>query len=152
MSTALEQEQSEQRTLERVLRHLLPPQVIPFAHPRNHTLAMYGGIDSPQNAIEVLTANEWKVLVALAESYPYYSPYEALLAGLTSLSVERSRALLQAAHQHGTLRQELRPLRDVIKTLRRKLRSFSLAVVSLNRLGSQLTVGVPSHASKEVTG
>ena len=152
MSTALEQEQNEQRTLERVLRHLLGEQVILFAHPRNHTLAVYGGTDSPQNVIEVLTANEWKVLLALAESYPYYSPYEVLLAGLTSLSVERSRALLQAAHQHGTLRQELGPVRDVIKKLRRKLRSFSLTVISLNRLGYHLTVGVPSNASEETIG
>ena len=97
MSTALEQEQYQQRTLERVLRQLLPEQVILFAHPRNHTLAMWRGPDSPQNVIEVLTANEWKVLLALAESYPYYSPYEALLAGLTSLSVEQSR---RSCRQH----------------------------------------------------
>ena len=43
-------------------------------------------------------------------------------------------------------------MRDVIKKLRVKLRSFSLAVVSLNRLGYLLTIGVPSHASEETTG
>lgn len=86
MSTPLEQEQNEQLTIERVLRQLLPPQVILFANPRNHTLAMWGGTDSPQNVIEVLTANEWKVLFALAESYPCYSPYEVHASPCSQLS------------------------------------------------------------------
>lgn len=43
-------------------------------------------------------------------------------------------------------------MRDVIKKLRVKPRSFSLAVVSLHGLGYHLTVGVPSNASEEATG
>jgi hypothetical protein len=82
---------NEQPLIEQVFHQLLPEQVVPFANPSNHTLSMYEGVDSPQNTIEVLTANEWKILLALAESYPHYSPYEALFACLTPLSAEQSR-------------------------------------------------------------
>jgi hypothetical protein len=79
------------------------------------------------------------VLLALAEFYPHYSPYEVLLAQLASISPEYSRTLLHEAQQRKTVRQVLGPVRDVIKHLRVKLTPFSLAIVSLHGLGYQLT-------------
>jgi hypothetical protein len=67
-------------------------------------------------------------------------PYEVLIARIASTSPEYCRQRLREAHQRGTLGQELGPIRDVIKTLRVKLRSFSVEVVSLYGLGYFLAV------------
>ncbi len=61
-------------------------------------------------AQQQFTKNEWNILLTLLSSYPYYAPYEVLLASLTSLSPTDCRKRLQEAQQAGskTLKQELR--------------------------------------------
>ena len=52
-------------------------------------------------AQQQFTKNEWSVLLTLLSLYPYYAPYEVLLASLTSLSPAACRTRLQAAQQAG---------------------------------------------------
>jgi hypothetical protein len=111
---------------------------------------VFGGTGSPQNAIERFTLNEWKMLLTPAEFHPDYAPYEVLITRLTATSPEYCHQHLQEAHQRGTLRQELGPIRDVVKTLRVKLRSISVVVVSLYGLGYSLAmVASPAHSHRK---
>ena len=136
------------RQVEHVLRQALPEQVTLFIHPDKRAIALFWEPQVPENTIVFFTPTEWVVLLALAECYPHYSPYELLLAHLASTSAEYSRTLLQEAQQRKTVRQVLGPVRDVIKHLRTKLTPFSLAIVSLHGLGYQLTA-VASRAIME---
>jgi|SRR5579859_6806662 len=130
----------EKLLLEQTLRQLLPEEVTPIVNPHKRAIAFFRGADHPRNDIELFTASEWKVLLALAESYPHYSPYEALLSRLTSTSPDYCRQRIQEALQNGTLRQELGPIRDAFKKIRPKLGSFSLTISSVYQLGYVLAI------------
>lgn len=71
------------------------------------------------------TRNEWCVLTALIISHPYYTPYEELLACLTSLSLADCRTRILVAQEAGSqeLNRELKPVRQAISGIRKKLRS-----------------------------
>jgi hypothetical protein len=70
------------------------------------------------------TRNEWFVLTALLISYPYCTTYEELLACLTSLSLADCRTRILAAQEAGSqeLNRELKPVRQAISGIRKKLR------------------------------
>jgi hypothetical protein len=91
-----------------------------------------------------LSVNELRVIVPLLESYPYYCPYEVLLAHISSptitpASIERCRQRLQEALSSGIWQQELRPIRRALSSLRNKLHHFDLGISNVRERGCGLT-------------
>ena len=90
------------------------------------------------------STNEMSMLVPLLESFPYYSPYEVLLAHISSnivtpASIARCRQRLQEAQNRGTWSQELRSIRRALSSLRSKLHLFDLEISNVRELGCSLT-------------
>lgn len=76
------------------------------------------------------TRNEWRFLITLISSYPYYTPYETLLAGLTTLSAEACRTLIQTAQRQGPqcVKRELKPVHRTLSSLRLKVKKANLGL------------------------
>lgn len=124
------------------LQGLLPP---------GHTLALNTTLgtlshlvckqDLPYMLMEQqFTTSEICVLLPLLESYPYYCPYETLLASFTSgrvteATIERCRERLQEAQEAGVWDQEMRPVRNVLSRTRIKTRSFGIEISSILETG-----------------
>ncbi|GAC1466023.1 MAG: hypothetical protein PVS3B1_12600 [Ktedonobacteraceae bacterium] len=88
--------------------------------------------------------SEFRVLKAVLQAFPYYCPYEVLLASITTHSintstVNHSRRKLQEAQSQGEWRQELRPIRRAISSLRTKLHTFQLEISIVREGGCSLT-------------
>ena len=88
--------------------------------------------------------SEFRVLKAVLEAFPYYCPYEVLLASVTAHTVNvstiaQSRTRLQIAQSHGEWRQELRPIRRALSSLRNKLHVFHLEISIVREGGCNLT-------------
>ncbi len=86
------------------------------------------------------TASETSILVPLLESYPYYCPYEVLLASfnhghVTETNVERCRQRLQEAQAEGVWDQEMKPVRNILSRTRLKLRAFRIEISSIFETG-----------------
>ncbi|GHO46465.1 hypothetical protein [Ktedonospora formicarum] len=86
------------------------------------------------------TTSEICVLLPLLESYPYYCPYEVLLASFTSgrvteTTIERCRLRLQEAQEAGVWDQEMRPVRNVLSRTRIKTRPFGIEISSILETG-----------------
>ena len=91
-----------------------------------------------------LSVNEMHMLIPMLELFPHYCPYEVLLAHISSqtvnsASIERCRCVLQEAQSRGTWRQELRPIRRALSSLRTKLHFFGLEVSNIRERGCSLT-------------
>ena len=77
------------------------------------------------------TTSEISVLLPLLEAYPYYSPYEVLLASFNTgrtneAAVARARKRLLEAQDAGIWDQEMRPVRNVLSRTRLKTRAFGI--------------------------
>ncbi len=119
--------------------------------PTGHTLAMNTTLgtlshlvckqDRPHMLMEQqFTTSEICVLLPLLEAYPYYCPYEVLLASFNSgriseNAVARSRKRLQEAQEAGIWDQEMRPVRNVLSRTRLKTRSFGIEISSILETG-----------------
>lgn len=86
------------------------------------------------------TAHEWQALISLLESYPHYVSYAELLAAVTGRSLSASVRLLEKRKREGTLREELRPLRESISCLRPKLRGFGLGIAVSREWGYRIII------------
>jgi len=101
--------------------------------------------DGPQLISEDhFSVNEMSLIVPILESYPYYCPYEVLLAHISSKHIdpsliERCRHRLLEAQINGTWQQEMRPVRRALSSLRSKLHSFDLEVSTVRERGCNLT-------------
>ncbi len=90
------------------------------------------------------SANEMRVIVPILEAFPHYSPYEVLLAHLSSETISATsiarwrQRLLEVQHQ-GSWRHELRPLRRALSSLRSKLLHFDLEITNIRERGCSLT-------------
>lgn len=97
--------------------------------------------DRPQMVMEQqFTSSEVTVLLPLLESYPYYCPYEVLLASfstgrVTEGTIERCRQRLQEAEEEGVWDQEMKPVRNILSRTRIKLRSFRIEISSILETG-----------------
>jgi hypothetical protein len=97
--------------------------------------------DRPHMMMEQqFTTSEICVLMPLLESYPYYCPYEVLLASfntgrVTEVAVERARARLQEAQEAGVWDQEMRPVRNLLSRTRLKTRAFGIEISSILETG-----------------
>src|SRR5258708_28244131 len=74
--------------------------------------------------------NGMRVLVPLLQSYPYYCPYEVLLASLFSLSLDEARKHLQDIRDIA-----IRSVRRAIGSLIAGLRALGLQVRSIRNAG-----------------
>lgn len=86
------------------------------------------------------SSSEIFVLMPLFESYPYYCPYEVLLASftygkVTEITIERCRQHLQEAQQEGIWDQEMRPVRNVLSRTRFKTRAFGIEISAILETG-----------------
>ena len=84
------------------------------------------------------------MLIPLLESYPYYCPYEVLLANFsygktTEKLIERCRIRLQEASEEGIWDVEMKPIRNVLSRTRIKLRRFQIEISSILETGYLLT-------------
>lgn len=126
--------------------------------PIGHTLALNPSLgtlshivmnhDRPQMVMEQqFSSSEISVLLPLLESYPYYCPYDVLLASftygrVTDAAVERCREHLQEALNEGVWDQEMRPMRNVLSRTRFKTRNFGIEISSILETGYILMYGV----------
>lgn len=94
-------------------------------------------------AQQQFTKNQWSILLTLLASYPYYAPYENLLASLTSLSSTDCHKRLQEAQESGpkTLKQELKPVHRALSGIRAKLSKLypPLKISPIREVGYVLT-------------
>jgi hypothetical protein len=82
------------------------------------------------------SVNEMRVISPILEAFPHYSPYEVLLAHLSSeivsaTSIARWRQRLQEAQRQGSWRHELCPLRRALSSLRNKPHYFDLEITNI---------------------
>lgn len=119
--------------------------------PTGHTLALNTTLgtlshlvckqDRPYMLLEQqFTTSEISVLMPLLESYPYYCPYEVLLASfnggrVNEITTARCRKRLQEAQEAGVWDQEMRPVRNVLSRTRLKTRTFGIEISSILETG-----------------
>ena len=99
------------------------------------------------------TAGEMSVLMPLLEAYPYYCPYETLLASfqygnVAEATVERCREHLREAQEEGIWDQEMRPMRNVLSRARLKLRTFGIEISTIVETG-YILMYLPQRKRKE---
>jgi hypothetical protein len=132
--------------------------------PEGHTLAVNPTLgtlsyiindgDYPRLVMQQqFTSGEMSVLLPLLEAFPYYCPYETLLANfqyghVTEATVERCREQLQEAQEEGIWDQEMRPMRNVLSRTRLKLRSFGIEISTIVETG-YILMYMPERKRKE---
>jgi hypothetical protein len=125
---------------------------LPGLLPPGHTLALDLGTrtlsllaDGPVLIMQQqFSVNEKSVIIPILEAFPYYCPYEVLLAHISSnvvtgASIARCRQRLQEAQSRGTRQQELRSIRRALSPLRNKLHGFGLEISNVRDRGCSLT-------------
>lgn len=133
--------------------------------PAGHILALHRPLgvlvdlscasEVPQmRASQQFTFSELCVLMPLLEAYPYYCPYEVLLACFNNSSANVTEELIEQCRKHlhhalleGMFEQEMRPVRNVISRTRLKLHVFGIDVISLLETGYLLRAK-PARARK----
>lgn len=87
----------------------------------------------------LLTSGEYYVLLPLLDTYPYFCPYETILASYrgraTETAITIARQHLHAALETGTWDQVMRPARSALSRLRLKLRLMNLETASIFSTG-----------------
>jgi hypothetical protein len=133
---------------------LLPPGQTLVLNLETRTMSLL--TDGPILLMEQqFSVNELRMIVPLLESYPYYCPYEVLLAYIsanfvTEATIAHCRQRLQEALSRGTWQQELRPIRRALSSLRSKLEHFNLAISNIRERGCSLTNLTPHSPPLEV--
>ncbi|GCE09467.1 hypothetical protein [Dictyobacter aurantiacus] len=133
--------------------------------PAGHTLALNTSLgtlshlackdERPYMLMEQqFTTSESCVLLPLLEAYPYYCPYEVLLASfnsgrVTEAAIARSRKRLMEAQEAGVWDQEMRPVRNVLSRTRLKTRSFGIEISSILETG-YILMQMPRHKHPEL--
>jgi hypothetical protein len=89
-----------------------------------------------------LTPSEMYITIPLLEAYPFFCPYEVLLASVngrpTEQAIERCRLRLQDAEEEGTWDIEMKPVRNTLSRARIKTRQLGIDFVSLMATGYML--------------
>jgi hypothetical protein len=127
--------------------------------PAGHTLALNTTLGTLSHLVvrqerpymvmeQQFTTNEICVLMPLLEAYPYYCPYEVLLAGFSygrtnEATVARCRQRLQEALEAGVWDQEMRPVRNALSRTRFKTRTFGIEISSILETG-YIFISIPN--------
>lgn len=95
------------------------------------------------------TNSEMCVLLPLLESYPYYCPYEVLVAHFqggraNEREIERCKQRLADAQEAGVWDIEMRPVRNMLSRTRLKTRPFGLEISSILETG-YILMYAPQH-------
>ena len=137
------------------LQGVLPPGHMLAVNPLLGTLSYIVNDDNHPRLMmqQQFTAGEMSVLMPLLEAFPYYCPYEVLLASfqygnVTEATVERCRQHLQEAQEEGIWDQEMRPMRNVLSRARLKLRSLGIEISTIVETG-YILMYVPDRRRKE---
>ena len=148
-STRLKQREAVETKISHLsLSDLLPPDRRLVLNLGTRTLSLL--TDGPALMMEQqFSGNEMRMLVPLLESYPYYCPYEVLLAHISSnvvteASIAHCRQRLQEALSRGLWQQELRSIRRAVSSLRSKLDHFDLGISNVRERGCSL-ISLASH-------
>jgi hypothetical protein len=115
-----------------------------------HTLTLlHTSRDGPPHILtqEQFTFSEWQGLVLLLESYPFPVFYEQMFAALYNTTVEQGRKQLHKAKVHAKLKAVLRPLRDIISTIRSKIGAFPFTIIVQQGVGYSISVPSPDGDS-----
>ncbi len=141
-STVSHMPQNDEEILHFTLQGLLPAGHVLVL---NTTLGTLSYLVCEQNIPHMMmeqqfTGSETSILLPLLESYPYYCPYEVLLASfnhghITETNVERCRQRLQEAQSEGIWDQEMKPVRNILSRTRLKLRAFRIEIASIFETG-----------------
>lgn len=137
-----QQEEVETKTAHLSLPGLLPPNRTLVLNQGTRTLSLL--TDEPTILVQQqFSFNEMRVIVPLLESYPYYCPYEVLLAHISSnvvteASIAYCRQRLQEALGSKKWQQELRSIRRALSSLRNKLKHFDLGISNVRERGCSL--------------
>lgn len=131
-----------------VLPGLLPEQHILAFNPQLGSLCLLALSceDTPQPRLlaeQLFTESEVCLLLPLLEAYPLICPHEVLYAHFTSKIVkaaiiERCRQQLYQARRRGSWDFEIRPIRNVLSRLRKKLQAFEVNVRAVLETGYML--------------
>jgi hypothetical protein len=123
---------------------LLPAHQILVVNPSIRTATLIS--HAPDGETQVIaqqhfSPNGMLILVPLLQSYPYYCPYEVLLASLFSLSLDEARQQLQDIRDIA-----IRSIRRAIGSLIAGLRALGLQVRSIRNAGYLVEALAREHA------
>jgi hypothetical protein len=79
---------------------------------------------------------EWQLFSTLLSAYPYSASFEELYASVSCWSIQECEERLREIKRQGkSLKDELAPLYDGIRSIRQKLKSFHLNINSVRTQG-----------------
>lgn len=84
------------------------------------------------------TIQEWELLCALIEHFPYYCPFASLLSVHERKSLERCQRQVNRALADGTFNALVQPVRNVLSRVRIKLHNFGIEIKSMIETGYML--------------
>ena len=143
-------EENEDEILHFSLQGLIPQGQILALNTTLGTLSLLANKhDLPQMVFQQqFTTSEIYVLMPLLEAYPYYCPYEILLASfngcVNDVTVARCHQRLQDAAEAGIWDHEMRPVRNVLSRTRLKTRTLGLEISSILETG-YILMGISQH-------
>ena len=133
----------EERPIEAISGTLLPAE---YKLEINDAIRMVSllSVSSPSIvAQQQFTKNEWRIFMTLLGSCPHYVSYAALLASITTLSLQDCDKRLWEAQRQGSyeLKRELKPVHRALSGIRAKLNKLSpsLKISLIRNLGYSLT-------------
>lgn len=83
-------------------------------------------------------AQEWELLSALIENYPYHCPFAHLLAAKEGKSLSRCEQIVNRALNEGDINEMMKPVRNVLSRVRLKLHCFGIDMKSMLETGYML--------------
>lgn len=84
------------------------------------------------------TVQEWELLCALIEHFPYYCPFASLLSVHEHKSLERCQRQVNRALADGNFNALVQPVRNVLSRVRLKLHTFGIEIKSMLETGYML--------------
>jgi hypothetical protein len=148
----LRKKKSEASIVYYTLPNLVPEGYKLILHKNLRTLSLISEDEHGPSLLqqEILTENEMHVIVPIFDTFPYYCPYEVLLANTISRTTLQStvknwRLRLSEAQRNGTWQQEIRPVRRTLSSLRRKLCPFGLEISTIREKGCSVTSTSPNQ-------
>lgn len=95
------------------------------------------------------TDQEWELLCALIETYPYYCPFAHLLAAKEGKSLSRCEQVVNRALNEGDINEVMRPTRNILSRVRLKLHCFGIDIRSMIETGYMLLPDKQQAAAKK---
>lgn len=117
--------------------------------PENHALVLdhalrvltqFQTVDQARTIVEQqqFTDQEWELLCALIETYPYYCPFACLLAAKEGKSLKRCEQVVNRALDEGDINEVMKPVRNILSRVRLKMHCFSIDIKSMIETGYML--------------